>query len=644
MKKYLILFLFIVSHNTLASNYILNNISLDSLIETTPEIFNELEFGAFDICSNVDIIIEKNQIQSATYTRVTKVTDKSGVESVLPIIIPYRNGYDSVIIHKFTVIDPEGVEKEIDRSLIIDDITSSIDIQYDIYSDYREMHINPKGIQVGSILKYVYTIKNIKIILPRFSYSFNLLNYLPTHYNSFSIQTDTSSSLLYNIYKAPIYPEKKNVDDKVIMKWEVVDLMPIVFEYGSLMLSDVAPRVDFTTYPNWRVCGNEFYEIFWKDEILIPLSTCENNILKNLNLDSLSEIDKIRKIYYFVQNDVKYIGQEFGLNNYQPYETSLTCEKGYGDCKDKTAILIKLLKSVGVRSKPVLMATLYSKYQMDKSFPCFSFLDHAITMVETSNSDTLWLDATFKYAPLECLSPFVNGMTGIILDSIDSKFASIPENPSGFDNVELKADVKLFESGDASIKLKRVEFGIPGAKSKFMFSSMMKSQLDNYIHSGIKNSKPKAYNIEYEYCGLNDNDSLFQITESYEVENYAQKAGDLMIIPSSGNFSSMFDNSGRVSTRHNDLYLPERTSYKSKMILTFPENYKINHLTEDKEINNSFFYFKKTMEKISENQISRSYILRIKQPYIIVESYPLYSAYLSQMDDVATRSIVLEKK
>ena len=92
-----------------------------------------------------------------------------------------------------------------------------------------------------------------------------------------------------------------------------------------------------------------------------------------------------------VTNRVRYVAIQIGLGGWQPYEAHRTWERGFGDCKDMTTLLVGMLADCRVEAYPCLVQT-RGEWATDPDFPSFGF-NHVITMAVVG-SDTVWLDPT----------------------------------------------------------------------------------------------------------------------------------------------------------------------------------------------------------------------------------------------------------
>ncbi|HET6255738.1 MAG TPA: DUF3857 domain-containing protein [Puia sp.] len=58
--------------------------------------------------------------------------------------------------------------------------------------------------------------------------------------------------------------------------------------------------------------------------------------------------EKTRRIYSWVQNNIKYIAFEQGMEGFVPRDANLVCSRRFGDCKDMSSILTCMLKAAHV--------------------------------------------------------------------------------------------------------------------------------------------------------------------------------------------------------------------------------------------------------------------------------------------------------
>jgi transglutaminase-like putative cysteine protease len=94
----------------------------------------------------------------------------------------------------------------------------------------------------------------------------------------------------------------------------------------------------------------------------------------------------------FVQDEIRYLGVEIGPHSHQPFAPSTVLKRRFGDCKDKSLLLVTLLRSLGVTAAPVLVSTTW-RQALDERLPSPFAFDHAIVRA-TLGGRPVFLDAT----------------------------------------------------------------------------------------------------------------------------------------------------------------------------------------------------------------------------------------------------------
>jgi len=131
----------------------------------------------------------------------------------------------------------------------------------------------------------------------------------------------------------------------------------------------------------------------WYNEMLEPELKLDDNLqtLATQILDrKLSTPGKVQAVYESVKRLTRYTAFEFGVHSYQPYPVSLVERRGFGDCKDKAALLVALLRAVGVPAEFAMVRT-RAAGAVDEDAYSVQLFDHAMAYVPELN---LFLDGT----------------------------------------------------------------------------------------------------------------------------------------------------------------------------------------------------------------------------------------------------------
>jgi len=172
----------------------------------------------------------------------------------------------------------------------------------------------------------------------------------------------------------PTTSTEKNVPT---WRWDLADLKAPHFE--ASMPSDVepVPWVEFTDWLDWAEVSRWALELF-----AVPANGPQ--FQKELaRFRKLPEPDRARAIVRFVQDDVRYVGVEIGQHSHQPHAPAWVLERGFGDCKDKSLLLVSLLRAVGLEAWPALVHASNGQ-QLPAIAPSPNGFNHAIVQLALS--------------------------------------------------------------------------------------------------------------------------------------------------------------------------------------------------------------------------------------------------------------------
>lgn len=172
----------------------------------------------------------------------------------------------------------------------------------------------------------------------------------------------------------------------------------------TLKLSETQKSVPswFDNYP--YVSVSEYKE--WKEVVTWGVSLFGNNH-KSMTPALESKINEWKKIAKrdtltyiglatnFVQDQIRYLGDEVGIYTHQPHDPSVIFKQRYGDCKDKVFLLISILQSYGVKAFAALVNT-ELKDKVTTQNPSPDIFNHTIVAI-SNDSSYQFIDATISY-------------------------------------------------------------------------------------------------------------------------------------------------------------------------------------------------------------------------------------------------------
>jgi hypothetical protein len=97
----------------------------------------------------------------------------------------------------------------------------------------------------------------------------------------------------------------------------------------------------------------------------------------DLQLDAKTPQEAFAAALDYVQSDIRYVSLSIGESAHAPASPEVTLQRRFGDCKDKSSLLVGLLAQAGIDAQPVLVNTDRGR-RLPDGLPGTGAFDHAI--------------------------------------------------------------------------------------------------------------------------------------------------------------------------------------------------------------------------------------------------------------------------
>lgn len=131
-------------------------------------------------------------------------------------------------------------------------------------------------------------------------------------------------------------------------------------------------------------------------------------------------------IYRWVIDRTRYVGLEFGVHRIKPYPVARTFQRRHGDCKDKAALMVTMLREAGVEGYLALVRTRYAG-RVPTDLPSLALFDHVIVRVPSLD---LWLDGTVLAHGPEELPWQDQAMPALVIGPEGGRLTTTPAAPA----------------------------------------------------------------------------------------------------------------------------------------------------------------------------------------------------------------------
>jgi lipoprotein NlpI len=185
----------------------------------------------------------------------------------------------------------------------------------------------------------------------------------------------------------PVVPSDTVRDGMRRIEFEQRSLPETVNEAQTLPEFFAFRFLQFSEFASWADVANWASTLFPAISIGSDLQEVAREIRK---IDS--DQARVSAALEFVQTKIRYFSVSMGESSHRPASPDEVQRRRYGDCKDKSYLLIALLHELGIQSRPVLLQ-IGRRAGLEKTLPSAQFFDHAIVQV-TVEGKSFYLDPT----------------------------------------------------------------------------------------------------------------------------------------------------------------------------------------------------------------------------------------------------------
>ncbi len=368
---------------------------VDSIEVSDPKFVphEKISNGVHYLLVDRQVLVPPDQ-QPSFYEHYTSlITNQAGLDQESQINITFDPAYEAVELHE-VIARRDGLSiNMLDRVRIVV-LDQEEDLDNQIYNGKKKINILLEDIRVGDVIEYSYTTTGSNPVFHNiFSVGYPLQWGVPVDHVSVSVFWQKTNKLHSKIFnnKSLELSEHSNARGTKY-RISIKNVEPIALEESVPAWVDPYVRISFSEAPSWSSVVDWGMGLF---EPAIVGGPAIIDIGRSISSNTHLEERKIIEALQFVQSEIRYVGIELGENSHQASLASTTLHRRYGDCKDKSVLLIALLREFGVKAYPALVNTRLTKELINR-LPSRNLFNHVIVFVEY-NGEVYWLDATKQY-------------------------------------------------------------------------------------------------------------------------------------------------------------------------------------------------------------------------------------------------------
>jgi hypothetical protein len=346
--------------------------------------------------------------------------------------------------------------------------------------------------------------------------------------------------------------------------------------------------------------------------------------------------ERVKAIYYWVQDHIKYIAFEEGIAGFQPDAPQNVYNKRYGDCKGMAILLKTMLVEAGFDARLVWIGTEAIAY--DYSTPSLSVDNHMITAIMVDGKP-IFLDGTEKFNKYGTFATRIQGKQGLIENGSEFQLVKVPQLTAA-SNLESYTATFDIVGDDLMGQMNRTMKGEQVSSFLYNFTGLPQDKREEVLlrvlTDGNRNVKIESSSPFDTTDRDHDIDLKYDLKVSNAVSNFDNTYYlELDPVRYMSNFKMEED-------RKTSFQLISKRKEQKSFVLNIPENFTVGTLPEVLNIENEYLSIQ--MKYVEENQkIVYTSDITVKKRLIEKNDFALWNDSIDQLKSFYDEQIVLKQ-
>ena len=349
------------------------------------------EVSSLILLSEADISFDAAGSRTTRLHVVVRLLQASAVEEWAGIEIDWSPWHQARPVVRVRVVTQDGAEHLLDPATVAEEGAS--EGSADLYGDRKRLRAPLPAVAIGAVVEEEIVERETSPLLDAGEVgAFELDSGDPVQRSRLTLSAPASLPLMVRSHGRAPEPRREETAEGVRLTYEVGRLEPEVeFEPGLPSDQTGGSYVAFSTGASWQRIAARYSEILDRQIAGADLKAA----LQEAAAGVRDRRELAERLLAWIQKRVRYTGVEFSDASIVPRAPAETLKRKFGDCKDKAALLVALLRAAG-QAASVVILKIGPGPDVDPQLPGFGRFDHVI--VRVAGTPELWIDPTDEYA------------------------------------------------------------------------------------------------------------------------------------------------------------------------------------------------------------------------------------------------------
>lgn len=306
-------------------------------------------------------------------------------------------------------------------------------------------------------------------------------------------------------------------------EWRFTDLPKYGDEPMAASALAYVPWLDLSTIPDWSIISRWYADL--ADGQAEPTPAVRRKAAE-LAAGAADETEIMRRLLHFVGNEITYQSLPFFQSAHVPRQAGDVLEDRFGDCKDKSCLLIALARAAGIANCRFALTTPWAPPGI-RFLPSPRF-NHVVVTRSGGADAASWYDPTIRHADPAILPLALQGVVALPADAETADLVTIaPVVPTP--DVRSSSHVALDARGDAKLTRRIVQSRGDGlAAARDRLESISDDELAEYMAQQMAIDFPGATVTSATATGRADADSALVLACEADIPAFGESTGDII--------------------------------------------------------------------------------------------------------------------
>jgi Domain of Unknown Function with PDB structure (DUF3857)/Protein of unknown function (DUF2569) len=348
--------------------------------------------GVFYLLSDVQDRADGRDI--VRYRHVaSKAVNATGVEKIAQVEMRFDPSYEKLSLHAVNV-RRDGVLINKLNAASVRILQREKELEYQIYDGSKTANIFLEDVRVGDVVEYAYSLRGANPVFGgRHFGSFTLQWKSPVNRSYVRLLWPSSREIYFTHHRTDKRPRVQEAGQYREYLWDQSALKPLMVEDDTPDWYDPYPFVEWNEFKDWESVARWAVPLYARTSNGSTQGSIQLRAeIERIKLASTDAKDRLLAALRFAQREIRYLGVEIGAGSHAPNSPDTVITRRFGDCKDKSFLVVTMLHELGIDAKPALVNTRINRGVNDLH-PSPGAFNHVIVRAQIGES-IYWVDPT----------------------------------------------------------------------------------------------------------------------------------------------------------------------------------------------------------------------------------------------------------